>query len=651
MPRTPGLVTLVLAVLLPLSTAVAGEPRVWKGLDPFHAPAATTDFYGSGDVDLNGKVQAADVSRAKGMAQRRAVPSYRADVDLDGDVDAKDVELLQLAVRGLHRLPARWDQLATRSQREAQITRILARDRTDEHPGSYWFGGLTAVVQHFLRAVFYHGDLVRTVYDGGPTLFNVPEYIVLVEPPGTPFSYIFSGILVGDDPLDLADWSFFDPASELRVRPGDPAMPFGSEVRITVVTEVYSGGFNSAEDLLRFAISATGDGAVLRVDPGLVRVRQPLPPHPIDNRTDLLHPRIIPAPSPLLVFERMIDAIPSAVDVHLSELPPAGLRPGMPLTGSRERTRLLDVSRGPDGTIHLLLTGERRFVPGVFYARLDPTGRRIDQFQRIAHGVRLVRRGRVIATAEGEIHAFWLEVKDNQAHPYESGIYWSRRGGGSWEAAVKLAPEGTAAREAWFLNDIDPSSAVFDVTSLGDSGLALVWVEPQRFPDGGLRESLLASRLYRNGAWEARTVLDEGFFFGVHLAAGSEGEIHLFDWATRESLFGETGPLRHRTSADGAAWTAPVSLDSSGKAAFASAAAGPDGRLDLVWERTAPNGVKRVVRRRFANGQWSASQILATGGAEKPAATALPDGSVGVVWSVPGPSGTGIGSTRLAESP
>jgi len=60
----------------------------------------------------------------------------------------------------------------------------------------------TAVVQHFLRAVFYHGDLVRTVYDGGPTLFNVPEYIVLVTPLGIPFSYIFSGVLVGDDLLE-----------------------------------------------------------------------------------------------------------------------------------------------------------------------------------------------------------------------------------------------------------------------------------------------------------------------------------------------------------------------------------------------------------------------------------------------------------------
>lgn len=649
MLRSLGLLTLALAVSLPLPAAGAGDPRVWNGLDPFHAPVATTDFYGSGDVNLDGRVTAADVSRAKEMAQRLAVPSYRADADLDGDVDAKDVELLRQAARG-RGLPAQWDLLATRAQREAQITRILARDRTSEHPWAYWFQSLTATIQHFLRAVFYHGDLVRTVYDGGPTLFNVPVYVVLVTPAGSPFSYIFNGVLVGDDPLDLADWIFIDPTIDQRVHPGDSGMPFGSDVRITVPTEIYTGGFSSGPDLLRFAISGTGEATLLRADAELVRVRQPLSPHPIDNRTDLLRPRIVPASPPLLVFERMSDAIPSTVDVHLSDFPPAGLRPGVPLTRSRERTRLLDVSRGPDGTIHMLFSAERLFVPGVFYARLDPTGRQIERLQRIARGVRLARRGRVMATAEGEIHAFWLEVGTHVSHPHEPGIYWSRRDhSGSWGPAVELAPEG-AAREDWFVNDIDPDSAVFDVTSLGGSGLALVWVEPQRYSDGGRRENLLASRLYRDGVWEERTVIDEGHFFGVHLVTGSEGEIHLFDWAHRRSVFNETGPLRHRSSADGAAWTVPVSLDSSGTAAFASAAAGPDGRLDLAWERTAPNGVKRVIRRRFANGQWEPSQVLA-GGAEKPAVAALPDGSVGIVWSVPGPSGTSIGSARVAGPP
>lgn len=649
MPKSLGLVVLVLAVSLPLPAAGAEDPRVWNGLDPFHAPVATTDFYGSGDVDLDRKVTAADVSRADLMARRLAVPSYRADADLDGDVDARDVELLRQAVSG-RRLPAQWDLLTTRAQREAQITRILARDRTDEHPGSYWFSSLSAAVQHFVRAVFYHGELLMTPYDGGPTLFNVPMYAVLVQPAGSSFSYILNGVLVGDHPLKLADWSFFEPVSEQKVQPGNPVMPVGSLIRITVPTELFTGGFSSGPDLLRFTLADTGNGTLLLAHPGLVRVRQPLPPRRIDNRTDLLRPRIIPASPPLLVFERMIDSLAPAVDVHLSDFPPVGLRPGVPLTRSRERTRLLDVWRGPDGTIHLLFSAERQFVPGVFYAWLDPTGRRIRQLQRIAEGIRMVRRGRVVATADGEIHAFWQEVQNNVAQPYESGLYWSRRGrSGPWSPAVELAPEGEA-RESWYINELEHTSAVFDVAPLGRSGLVLVWVEPEVATEIGVQEELLASRIYRDGVWEERMIFDEGHFSGVHLATGSEGEIHLFDWA-RRSLPNATGPLQHRSSADGANWTAPEALDSSGTAAFASAAAGPDGRLDLVWERTAPNGTKRVIRRRLANGQWGASQVLATGGAEKPSATALPDGSVGIVWSVPRPSGTDIGSARVTESP
>jgi hypothetical protein len=484
-----------------------------------------------------------------------------------------------------------------------------------------------------------------TPYDGGPTLFNVPMYVVLVEPPGASFSYILNGVLVGDHPRELADWSFIDPSSEQRVHPGDSAMPSGSRIRITVPTELFTGGFSSSPDVLRFTVSDTGSGTLLMADPQLVRVRQPLQRR-IDNHTDLVRPRVIPTSSPLLVFERMLDSIPPTVDVHLADFPPEGLRPGVPLTRSLERTRLLDVSRSPDGTIHMLLTGERQATLGVFYARLDPAGRRLYQFERIAEGIRMVRRGRVVATEDGEIHAFWQEVENNVAQPYESGLYWSHQErGGPWGPAVALAPEGDA-RESWYVNDFDATSAVFDVAPLGNSGLLLVWAEPRVADAGAHQEALLASRLYRNGVWEERTTFDEGRFSGVHLATGSDGEIHLFTWARRD-LLNAKGPLQHRTSPNGITWTPPETLDSTGTAAFASAAAGPNGRLDLVWERTAFDGTSRVLRRRLENGQWGSPQLLASKGAEKPTATTLPDGSVAFVWSVPTPSGTDIGWRRV----
>ena len=66
----------------------AAEPpyggRVWDGNNPFHQPAATTDYYGSGDVDADGSLTEADVSLAQVMSNGIIEPSPRADADGNG---------------------------------------------------------------------------------------------------------------------------------------------------------------------------------------------------------------------------------------------------------------------------------------------------------------------------------------------------------------------------------------------------------------------------------------------------------------------------------------------------------------------------------------------------------------------------------------
>ena len=50
---------------------VSGPPyggRLWNGNNPFHQPAATTHYYGSGDVDNDGTLASLDVSWAQEMA-------------------------------------------------------------------------------------------------------------------------------------------------------------------------------------------------------------------------------------------------------------------------------------------------------------------------------------------------------------------------------------------------------------------------------------------------------------------------------------------------------------------------------------------------------------------------------------------------------
>ena len=86
----------------PPSLSLAAEPpyggRAWDGNNSFHQPAATTDYYGSGDVDADGTLTAADVTLAQDMVDGLRDPSSRADVDGDGAVDANDVSLLNSAL-------------------------------------------------------------------------------------------------------------------------------------------------------------------------------------------------------------------------------------------------------------------------------------------------------------------------------------------------------------------------------------------------------------------------------------------------------------------------------------------------------------------------------------------------------------------------
>jgi len=610
------------AAFTPAEKAVAEDRRVWDGYDPFHQPAASTASYGSGDADLDGSLSARDVDLVAAMLRGETAASIQADLDLDGDVDGDDLALLRQAVAS-HSRPRQWDLLATRAEREAWLTSILRVDPTDRHPESYWFSQMTYAVQLFVRAAFYRKDLAGTVYKGGPTAYNIPMYLAEAVEPSF-IAHISDAVLVGDDPLDFASWRFIDPESDADIHPGDSKMPFGTELNLVTPGEISDVGFGVHSSLLRFAVNEAGV-SLLEVNPRLVRERRPASPRGIDNTIDLWHSRIVPTQPPWLAFERGRDdrGSENAIGVYGSDLPVVGLRPGLPLTSSLDKSRLLDVSRGPDGTIHLLLYSERDFVPTVFYARLDPAGKRIAQLQQISEGVRIVRRGRIVAGATGALDIFWLESSFAGAHPYPAGVYWTRRSPeGTWPPSVRLTSEGVA----WPI--IDLTSPVFDVTPLGD-GLLLAWVE---FVTD--RETRLMSRRYRSGQWEEPVVIDTAGPLGLALATAGGG-VHLFDWATNSPLrqLDRCGDLRYRTSIDGLTWTAPETLDGSGQVCSVSTAAGPDGRLDVVWDRKASPGPMRLVWKRFQGGQWGAEQPLSAEPGERPMVTSLPDGSSAFTWT------------------
>jgi hypothetical protein len=58
--------SILFAMLIPVSAwADLGynAPKIfWSGQNPFHQPFSTTNYYGSGDINLDGTVNAADIS-------------------------------------------------------------------------------------------------------------------------------------------------------------------------------------------------------------------------------------------------------------------------------------------------------------------------------------------------------------------------------------------------------------------------------------------------------------------------------------------------------------------------------------------------------------------------------------------------------------
>jgi len=570
------------------------------GNNPFHQPAATTDYYGSGDVDNDGKVTSADVSYAQDIASGTRPPSPRADVDGDGNVDNNDVSLINSALGG-GTLPGWWNSLTSREERNAWVTKCLAIDQTDKHVFRYWFACGNFATQVFIHGSYYRGDLQATFLDGGPTVFNLPIYIVTVNGHG------LNAILVGDDPLNFDDWRFFEPQTDGDVVPGK-GIPYGALVRILVPAKLTSTGFSCSPSTKKLEFYVDETGWTLRYcNPELILTRPAPAVVTTDNRPDLRNPRIMPIKQGMILFERIREDMSRTTDIHLADLPLVDPRAGSPLTLSSQYSRLLDFSQGPDGTIHLLWKGKASYVPGVFHGKLDPSARQIIDVTRVSTGPRQVRMGRIIVTPTGEIHVFWLELKPaGSSHAYGSGIYWTRWTGSEWQSEENVAPYRSYVSYFDYCEWDKPDllQYYFDVAVSVGGYIILVWAEPGASTD----EAIIRQRRY-NGQWGTITDIETTNARGIELLADSVGALHMAYWLGKRSNYGR-GNLLHRTSNDdGACWSAPETVDATGKAVCPRMAAGAEGVVYLVWGRWVDEQVIPIWNK-YENGVWHSAQAL-----------------------------------------
>jgi len=601
--------------------------RLWNGNNPFHQPAATMDYYGSGDVDNDGNLTTTDASFAQDMADGTKPPSPRADVDGDGDVDSSDVSLINSALSG-GILPAWWNSLTSRTQRNYWLTKCLAIDQTDAHPWRYWFACGNFATQTFIHGAFHRADIHPTFHDGGPTVFNLPVYIVTVAGHG------INAVLVGDDPLNFDDWRFFEPQTDGDISPG-VGIPYESLVRIVVTSKLTGTGFSyshSTDKKVEFYVDQTGC-TLQYYNPELILTRPAPPVVTPDNRPDLWNPRIVPLEQGMILFERTRKDMSRMTDIHLADLPLVDPPAGTPLVLSSQYSRLLDTSQGPDGTIHLLSKGKPDYVPGVFHGKFDPITHQLTDVTRVSTGTRQVRMGRIIVTPTGQIHVFWLELKSSgTGHPYESGIYWTRWTGADWQSDENVASYTTYTGYfdycEWDKPDLLRYYFDADVSENGD--IILVWAEP----NDSANEATIRQLRY-DGEWGTATDIETTNVCGIELSNDSAGTLHMAYWSG-DCSYGGRGNLLHRTSDNNAvSWSAPEVIDATENASCPHMIAGDEGAVYLVWERKVDAQVVPVWSK-YENGLWYTEQVLSVrDGADAwyPTAGLLPDGSVVVTWS------------------
>jgi len=597
--------------------------RAWDGYNPFHQAANTTDYYGSGDVDNDGNSTTLDVSLAQDMADGIAQPVNRADVDGDGDVDNSDVLLIDEALSG-GTLPAWWNSLTSRTQRNSWVNRVMAIDRTDERGYNSDF----FVCHHFAFQTATHGSLLRadfsnesTEYDGGQTVFNVPMYFVSLN------YHAINAILVGDDPLNFNDWRFIEPQNDSDVVPGAWNMLYDRPVNIMPPDPYWN-----AEEVVNFYVDANG-WSLTGYSQNLVTSR-PVPEEVVaDNRPDLWNPRIITDESASILYERMREDMSRTTDIHIADLPFVDPPLGRPLILDDYFSRLLDFTQAPDDTIHLLWEGLDVFYrQTLFHGTMDPVELTVNNVTHVTGDLELAASGKIVVTPFNDIHVFWFENYGLEGS-YEKGIHWTKWNGTGWDTPQILTVDIPQSSEADWINR-NFALYVYDIVALDGSEVLLVWNEKINF-------SHYISQLIYDGSWNYSQIEDTGWdpsMRGLDLCRDSDGTVHLAYWhGNRESWGGMEegrGNLYHRTF-DGVTWSSPTVVDNSDGTCCPRMSAGPDGEIYLVWERKEGGRVFPVYNR-YTDDNWGIARELGVrpdADAWYPIVERLPDGVVMAVWS------------------
>lgn len=475
----------------------------WSGRDPFHQPRNTTNYYGSGDLNVDGKVTRADADIVASIVAGNYPERAQADVDGDGHITQADVDLIISSLSGAI-LPGWWNQLTTREQRNSWIDKMLALDPTNTFPyTSSWVCGHYAS-ELFIRFTGYRQGVKDAVYSLGQGVYNLPLYQVTVA--SQTYGHAINAILVGDDPLNPNDWRFIEPQLDEDAYAGNWNIPFGTDLMVGAPNTLSRGGHNANNYLV---FKSTEAGIIYQESHSSLMLSREQNPQaaPFPAVTDMYQPRVVEGSDGWVVFEAQRNDLNRFGDVMFSTLDTYN-HATRPLLKRDYHVKLLDAVRTPAN--RLMVLWSRRYQDwnnwdetNLYTSVFDVTTLKELATFPVGHVVESQRpvRGHLTYDNQGLLHVTWFEQNTTDK---VSGLFHSKFdvSAQAWTEAVAVAA-GTFGQ----LN----MEHFYDIAAF-HGGLMLVYgsenMTNQTYDENGNITSYmiegynLVSRMYLNGSWQ-----------------------------------------------------------------------------------------------------------------------------------------------------
>ncbi len=609
---------IIIACVLPAQSA---QYPLWDGKNPFHQPANTTIYYGSGDADGDGHFTAADMQLVTQMAQGVLTPNIMADVDADGKVDSADVNLVDGALKGAL-LPGWWNKLTTREQREYWVYRFMDRDFTKDvnKNGTLFYCGHTAS-QCAINGAQYRRDLKQTPFNGGQ-FFNIPVYTVTLGSRG----HAINGILVGDDPLNIHDWFFIEPLSGTKTE----LYNLGTDIMIGAYYGPNAMYYFNSGCMLRLNLVSDNNGnyssSVEYKGYSFLLTRPTIQEGVANNTIDLWNPLIVPDESGRMLFERMRNDLSRTNDIHIAQWPISMSSnvqsQGPSLTGMEFSSRLMDCRKAPDGRTHLLWRTIVNSKTTLMHGILSPSGTQLEDVGKVSSLNMIagwnIERARLLF-ASGKMHViFFCRDKEITGERKDiNGLYWSYWNGSIWTERKRV---GYVSGTEYFNIAQDCSFYMFDAAVHSNGKVRVVYTSL----DSSLNELTLSS----DSVWSSSTQLrPHSQAQGLSMVTSSTGVLHLVYWKP-------DGSLMHAMH-NGSYWTNEQIIDSDGNPKCPRLVPNSTGGVFLTYQKKV-NGRDVAVWNAYSGGKWHGKETFtAREGADAwyPDISVLKDDSVMIAWS------------------